>query len=180
MCRTLGRHWGDGTHQVSTFLRLAQPGHCAPVNVGVVLVLALVVAWGPGCGGSGQATTSSSTPPAGSAPVAAGQLTGEGTETADLGVLELGEEVRVAWTLTGTAQSRAIFSLRLDGLAGGPGATGTVGPLSLGGLPHIENDRGITVGTPLPGRYHVYLTQKVRSGWPQGFAATFQVFTTGQ
>jgi len=167
-------------HLVRFLSRRAAAGRCALVNVLVVLVLALAVAWGSGCSSSEQPAASSSQSSGPAVLVATGHLSGAGTETADLGVHDLGDEVWVAWTLTGGPESRAVFSLRLDGVAGGSGASSTIGPMSLGDLPRISNDRGMSLGPLVPASYHVYLTQRVRPAWPQGLAADFKVFTSGQ
>ena len=84
--------------------------------------------------------------------LASGQLSGARSETVDLGVHELGKDVRLAWTLTGGPESRAVFRLRLVRTSDGLGASSTLGPMSFPGeMTRITNDRGLSLGGLEPG-----------------------------
>jgi hypothetical protein len=165
---------------VRPLLRMTQlcprPRPCVLVYGGVFLALALVAVGASGCSSSAGTAASS---PAQRISVASGQLKGDHTETLDLGTQALKGDVWVAWVLKGKWNSRAIFSLRLETEAGGA-YTSTIGPLSYGGQASITNDRGMTISNVVSATYHVYLTEKVRPSWPQGYAADLEVFTSGQ
>ena len=167
---------------LSGFVQAARRmGRCA-LTCAVVVTLWLFAAASSGCSSPKQpAADASSRSPSPGVLLASGQLSGARSETVDLGVHELGEDVRLAWTLTGGPESRAVFTLRLVRTSDGLGASVTMGPFSFPGeMTRITNDRGMSLAALEPGSYHAYVSQKVRPEWPEGIAADFELYTSAE
>ena len=144
----------------------------ALVAVLLGLVFASACAW---TNGDGAHTSASPSPSAIS--IASGHLSGERSETLDLGEHQLGDRVWLAWALTGPEDAVAKFVLNLRGSDVDLDASTTRGPSSFATL-RPTDERALGIRPIAPGRYRVSFRQKVGYGGAPEFAVDFEVFTS--
>lgn len=111
--------------------------------------------------------------------VTSGQFSGAQPSSRDLGTFDLAGDLRLSWTLTGPADARATFRLRVARItkSGGVEASETHVRSWSGGFSR-RDDAALMIDVREPGEYRVTLSQRFRRGQESGFGGTYTMFTT--
>jgi hypothetical protein len=135
----------------------------------LALVLAGVTLASAGCGDP---------PPQKWQRVASGQFSSAQPSSVDLGTFDLAGDLRLSWTLTGPADARATFRLRVSRITESGGVeTSETHIRSWSGSFSRRDDAAITDGVREPGEYRVTLDQRFRPKQESGFGGTYTLFT---
>jgi hypothetical protein len=117
-------------------------------------------------------------PPAEWQQVASGRFTGARPISMDLGTFNLAGDLRLSWMLTGPADARATFRLRVARITDSGGVeTSETHVRSWSGGFSRRNDAALMIGVREPGEYRITLSQQFRPGQESGFGGTYALFT---
>jgi hypothetical protein len=107
--------------------------------------------------------------------VTSGRIDGDRPVKLSLGAYQLGDRVRLAWTLSGPDNPPVALTLRAEGVTRGDGYAHSIPPQKHG-LPR-HDDHAMGMLDLQPGVYRLYFSQRFRPSRGPGYDISFAIYT---
>jgi hypothetical protein len=108
--------------------------------------------------------------------VVSAKVSGEQPVKQNLGTHDLGDRVRLSWTLSGPEEPPVKLTLRAFSTAAGPGFSAVATPQSVPGGLARRDDNALSL-IAIPGKYRLFFSQRFPQARGPGYDITLTVWT---